>query len=153
LLPLVPATARKHVVVVGAGPGGLEAARVAAERGHRVTVLDKSDRLGGTLWFSGLTTPDNQMLLDWLKVQVQRPEIDIRLKTEATAATLQHLQPDAVVGPSRAVRGGPAVTGSDLPHVHTRDTVRVLMTASRAVSHVPPLLRTLAKLGKLSGIT
>lgn len=153
LLPLTPARARKHVVVVGAGPGGLEAARVAAERGHRVTVLDKSDRLGGTLWFSGLTTPDNQMLLDWLKVQVQRPDIDIRLKTEATVASIQALQPDAVVVATGAVRGRPAVPGSDLPHVHTGDTLRALMTGSGDVSRVPPLLRAVAKLGKLSGIT
>ncbi|MFI1462451.1 oxidoreductase [Nocardia carnea] len=153
LLPLTPAPARKHVVVVGAGPGGLEAARVAAERGHRVTVLDKSDRLGGTLWFSGLTTPDNQMLLDWLKVQVQRPDIDIRLKTEATVASIQALQPDAVVVATGAVRGRPAVPGSDLPHVHTGDTLRALMTGSGDVSRVPPLLRAVAKLGKLSGIT
>ncbi|NKY31520.1 FAD-dependent oxidoreductase [Nocardia speluncae] len=153
LLPLLPATARKHVVVVGAGPGGLEAARVAAERGHRVTVLDKSDRLGGTLWFSGLTTPDNQMLLDWLKVQVQRPGIDIRLKTEATVDSIRALRPDAVVVATGAVRGRPAVPGSDLPHVHTGDTLRALMTGSGDVSQVPPLLRTIAKLGKLSGIT
>ncbi|WP_280417340.1 FAD-dependent oxidoreductase [Nocardia carnea] len=153
LLPLTPATTRKHVVVVGAGPGGLEAARVAAERGHRVTVLDKSDRLGGTLWFSGLTTPDNQMLLDWLKVQTRRPDIDIRLKTEATPASIQALQPDAVVVATGAVRGRPAVPGSDLPHVHTGDTLRALMTGSGDVSQVPLLLRTIATLGKLSGIT
>lgn len=153
LLPLTPATTRKHVVVVGAGPGGLESARVAAERGHRVTVLDKSDRLGGTLWFSGLTTPDNQMLLDWLKVQIRRPDIDIRLKTEATPASIQALQPDAVVVATGAVRGRPAVPGSDLPHVHTGDTLRALMTGSGDVSQVPPLLRTIATLGKLSGIT
>ncbi|NKY60745.1 FAD-dependent oxidoreductase [Nocardia flavorosea] len=153
LLPLTPAPARKHVVVVGAGPGGLETARVAAERGHRVTVLDKSDRLGGTLWFSGLTTPDNQMLLDWLKVQVQRPEIDIRLKTEATAASIQALRPDVVVVATGAVRGRPAVPGSDLPHVHTGDTLRALMTGSGDVSQAPLPLRAIAKLGKLSGIT
>ncbi|WP_206699814.1 NAD(P)-binding protein [Actinomadura sp. RB99] len=57
LLPLPRTTTRKHIVVVGAGPGGMEAARVATERGHRVTLLDKTDRLGGTLWFSTLTTP------------------------------------------------------------------------------------------------
>ncbi|WP_280458567.1 FAD-dependent oxidoreductase [Nocardia carnea] len=153
LLPLTPVTARKHVVVVGAGPGGLEAARVAAERGHRVTVVDKSDRLGGTLWFSGLTTPDNQMLLDWLKVQVQRLGVDIRLKSEATVASIQALQPDAVVVATGAVRGRPAVPGSELPHVHTGDTLRALMTGSGDVSQVPPLLRVIAKLGKLSGIT
>src|SRR5690606_1099229 len=60
LLPFVRTASPKRVVVVGAGPGGLESARVLTERGHHVTVLDRSDRLGGTLWFSTLTTPDNE---------------------------------------------------------------------------------------------
>ena len=60
LLPLTPAPTREHVVVVGAGPAGLESALVLTERGHRVTVLDKADRLGGTMWFSTLTTPDRR---------------------------------------------------------------------------------------------
>ncbi|WP_030515302.1 FAD-dependent oxidoreductase [Nocardia sp. NRRL WC-3656] len=153
LLPLVRSTTAKHVVVVGAGPGGLETARLAAERGHRVTVLDKADRLGGTLWFSSLTTPDNERLLNWLKVQVERLGIDIRLKTEATVPSITALNPDVVVVATGAVRDRPAVPGSDLPHVHTGDTLRALMTGVGDVSRVPPLLRTVAKLGKISGVT
>src|SRR3546814_6630258 len=45
--PLTPAGNKKHVLVVGAGPAGMQAALVAAKRGHRVTVLEKSDRIGG----------------------------------------------------------------------------------------------------------
>lgn len=153
LLPLAPADIRKHVVVVGAGPGGLEAARVAAERGHRVTVLDRSDRLGGTLWFSGLTTPDNQRLLEWLTVQVERLGIDVRLKSEATVSSIAALIPDAVIVATGAVRGRPAVPGGDLPHVHTGDTLRALLTGTGDVGRVSPLLRIIAALGKLSGIT
>ncbi|MET8796879.1 FAD-dependent oxidoreductase [Nocardia sp. NPDC004568] len=153
LLPLARADIRKHVVVVGAGPGGLEAARVAAERGHRVTVLEKSDRLGGTLWFSALTTPDNQRLLKWLTVQVERPDIDIRLNSEATESSIAALHPDAVIVATGAVRGRPAIPGGDLPHVHTGDTLRAVMTGSGDVAQVPWLLRTIAALGKLSGIT
>ncbi len=153
LLPLSPVSTPKHVVIVGAGPGGLEVARLAAERRHRITLLDKTDRLGGTLWFASLTTPDNQRLLNWLKVQVERLDIDIRLNTEATAASIAALNPDVVVVATGAVRGRPGVPGGDLPHVHTGDTLRALMTGSGDVSQVPPLLRTIAKLGKLSGIT
>ncbi|WP_024794433.1 oxidoreductase [Tomitella biformata] len=153
LLPLLPTRTTRHIVVVGAGPAGLEVARVSAERGHRVTVLDSSDRLGGTLWFSSLTTPDNGRLLRWLASETKRLGVDIRLKTEATVASIQALSPDVVVVATGAVRELPHVPGADLPHVHTGDTLRALMTGSGDVSQVPLFLRTMGKLGKLSGIT
>lgn len=153
LVPFVKSTTPKHVVIVGAGPGGLETARVASERGHRVTLVDKADRLGGTLWFSSLTTPDNGRLLDWLKVETSRLGVDIRLNTEATVASIKALGADVVVVATGAVRDRPSVPGGDLPHVHTGDTLRALMTGAGDTSQVPPFLRTMAKLGKLSGIT
>ena len=116
-------------------------------------MLDKSDRLGGTLWFSSLTTPDNGRLLSWLKVEIERLGVDVRLKTEASVASIRALNPDAVVVATGAVRERPSVPGGDLPHVHTGDSLRALMTGAGDVSQVPPFLRTMAKLGKLSGIT
>ncbi|QKG27249.1 NADH-dependent oxidoreductase [Actinomadura verrucosospora] len=153
LLPFPRTTTRKHVVVVGAGPAGMEAARVATERGHRVTLLDKTDRLGGTLWFSTLTTPDNERLLNWLAQEVRRAGVDVRLKTEATAATIKALAPDAVIVATGAVRGRPSVPGGDLPHVHTGDSLRGLMTGTGDVSDQPPFLRAAGRLGALAGIT
>lgn len=153
LLPFPAIKARKHVVVVGSGPGGLESARIAAERGHRVTVLEKSDRLGGTLWFSSLTTPDNGRLLDWLVGETERLGVEVRLNTPATAASVQALAPDTVVVATGAVRGRPDVPGGDLPHVQTGDTMRALMTGSGDVSDQSPLFRTLGKLAGLTGIT
>ncbi|QIX28810.1 FAD-dependent oxidoreductase [Nocardioides sp. JQ2195] len=153
--PLVPepAEAKKHVLVVGAGPGGLETARVLTERGHRVTVIDKSDRLGGTLWFSSLTTPDNERLLDWLTSEVARLGIEVRLDTEATTETVRALAPDHVVVATGAVRPRPAIPGGDLPHVHTGDTLRNLVLGSAGATDGSRLLRTMGRLGKLSGIT
>ena len=153
LVPFVKSTTPKHVVIVGAGPGGLETARVASERGHRVTLVDKADRLGGTLWFSSLTTPDNGRLLDWLRVETSRLGVDIRLNTEATVTSIRALNADVVVVATGAVRDRPSVPGGDLPHVHTGDTLRALMTGAGDTSQVPPFLRVMAKLGKLSGIT
>ncbi|MFD4179506.1 FAD-dependent oxidoreductase [Rhodococcus sp. NPDC058514] len=153
LLPFPAIKARKHVVVVGSGPGGLESARVAAERGHRVTVLEKSDRLGGTLWFSSLTTPDNGRLLDWLANETERLGVEVRLNTVATAASVQALAPDSVVVATGAVRDRPNVPGGNLPHVQTGDTMRALMTGSGDVSDQSPLFRALGKLAGLTGIT
>ncbi|MQW75752.1 FAD-dependent oxidoreductase [Nocardioides sp. dk4132] len=153
LLPLKPASATKHVVVVGAGPGGLESARVLTERGHRVTVIDKSDRLGGTMWFSTMTTPDNERLLRWFRSEIQRLGIAVKLNTPADVETIRALRPDHVVVATGAVRPKPDFPGGDLPIVQTGDTLRALMLGTATADEAGPVLRTLGRLGRLSGLT
>ncbi len=153
LLPLRPASATKHVVVVGAGPGGLESARVLTERGHRVTVVDKSDRLGGTMWFSTMTTPDNERLLRWFKSEIKRLGIAVKLNTPADVETIRALRPDHVVVATGAVRPKPDFPGGDLPIVQTGDTLRALMLGTASADEAGQVLRTLGKLGRLSGLT
>ncbi|MDX2355940.1 NAD(P)/FAD-dependent oxidoreductase [Dietzia sp. PP-33] len=153
LLPLTPAPRRDHVVVVGAGPAGLEAARVLTERGHRVTVLDKADRLGGTMWFSTLTTPDNEPLIRWFAAEIDRLGIDVRLRTEATVESIRALRPDWVVVATGAVRPAPTIPGGDLPIVQTGDTLRGLMLGTATAEEAGPALRLIGRLGRLSGIT
>ena len=127
-----PAAAPRHVVVVGGGPGGMEAARVAALRGHRVTLLERSDRLGGTLFFAALAYPENGKLLDHLVAQVKQLPIDVRLNTAATPETLVPLKPDALIVASGARRAAPAIPGADQSHVWSGDELRRLMTGDRA---------------------
>ncbi len=153
LLPLSPAPKREHVVVVGAGPAGLEAARVLTERGNRVTVLDKSDRLGGTMWFSTMTTPDNEPLIKWFKAQADRLGIDVRLNTEATVECIRALGADRVIVATGAIRPAPEIPGGDLPNVQTGDSLRNLMLGTATADEAGPLLRIAGKLGRLSGIT
>lgn len=153
LVPFVATASPKHVVVVGAGPAGLESARVLTERGHRVTVLDRSDRLGGTLWFSTLTTPDNERLLDWLTTQVRKLDITVRLDTEADLATLRRLRPDHVVVATGAKRPRPDVPGGDLPHVHTGDSLRNVLLGAAEATDGSTVQRALGRLGRLSGVT
>jgi 2,4-dienoyl-CoA reductase-like NADH-dependent reductase (Old Yellow Enzyme family) len=133
----VPAITPRHVVVVGGGPGGMETARVAAARGHRVTLLERGERLGGTVWFSQLTTPANAPLVDWLEHEIRRLGVDVRLGSAATAAALRALSPDVVVVATGAVRGRPAVAGSDLPHVQTGDGLRALITGAGSTDAAP----------------
>ncbi|MGI9031473.1 MAG: mycofactocin system FadH/OYE family oxidoreductase 1 [Ilumatobacteraceae bacterium] len=72
-----PARRTRHVAVVGGGPAGLEAARIAALRGHRVTVIERDRRLGGVATVAG----PNRPIVDWLAGEVERLGVDVRVGT------------------------------------------------------------------------
>jgi len=96
---LVPAPTRKTVVVVGGGPGGLEAAWVAAARGHQVILLERSAQLGGKIRLAQLL-PGRQEIADfadWRANECERRGVEIRLNTFGTVDNVLALQPDAVI--------------------------------------------------------
>lgn len=130
--PVLPAANPRHVLVVGGGPGGMEAARVAALRGHRVTLVERSDRLGGTLFFAALAYPENGKLMDYLVEQMKQMPIDVKLSTEADAALVALLKPDTIVVATGARRAAPAIQGAEQKHVWSGDELRRLMTGDRA---------------------
>ncbi len=132
---MVPATRSatpRRIVVIGGGPAGMELARLAALRGHRVSLLERHGRLGGTAWFSQLTTPANQPLVEWLEHEIASAGVDVQLGTAATVERIEALAPDLVVVATGARRGVPDVPGADLPHVHTGDDLRALVTGDGA---------------------
>ncbi|SEJ52434.1 2,4-dienoyl-CoA reductase (NADPH2) [Pseudomonas linyingensis] len=152
-----PAATPRHVVVVGGGPAGMEAARVAAQRGHRVTLLERSDRLGGTLFFAALAYPENGRLLDNLVHQVRNLPIEIRFNSEATPELLRELNADAVLVASGARRAAPAIPGAEQDHVWSGDELRRLLTGDRADEIAKRKLslaqRAMMKAGSLVGVT
>lgn len=139
MAPLAPVLTPRRVVVVGGGPAGLEAARVAATRGHDVVLVEASAHLGGTMRFSALTTPDNAPFVDWLSARVVDAGVDVRLGAPATASSIGALEPDVVVvatgarrtlGPLADLLGSAATGGTspdDLPRVHTGDDLRAML--------------------------
>jgi 2,4-dienoyl-CoA reductase-like NADH-dependent reductase (Old Yellow Enzyme family)/NADPH-dependent 2,4-dienoyl-CoA reductase/sulfur reductase-like enzyme len=139
-----PATVTRHVLVVGAGPAGMEVARLAGRRGHRVTLLERADRLGGTAWFSQLTTPANQALVEWLAHEVAVEGVDVRTGAAADVATVRSLAPDVVVVATGARRSRPSVPGADLGHVRTGDELRAMITGSGDVGTPRSLLDRVA---------
>jgi len=94
-----PAQVRKRVVIVGAGPGGLEAARVAAERGHEVIVLEAASEPGGQVRLTAQTPRRSEMIsiIEWRMAQCMARDVDLRFNTWAEAEDVQALDPDVVI--------------------------------------------------------
>lgn len=96
---LTPAARPKTVVIVGAGPGGLEAARVAAERGHRVVVFEAADEPGGQVRLTARTKRRAEMIgiIDWRMAQAAAREVEFRFNTYAEASDVLAENPDVVI--------------------------------------------------------
>ena len=91
--------AKRRAVVVGGGPGGMEAARVLAERGHDVTLFEADQALGGQITLASKAPQRDQIagITRWYQLELARLQIDLRLGTRADVATIQDLRPDLVV--------------------------------------------------------
>jgi len=146
----------RHIAVVGGGPGGMEAARRLAALGHKVTLIEKSDRLGGTLRFASLAYAANERLLNWLRAEVAEAGVTVRLGTEATPELLRALGVSEVVVATGARRGLPAIPGNDLAHVYSGDDMRALMlgeSTSELKRKTGVLTRLATKVGAATGAT
>lgn len=124
-MAIVPAAQEKKVVVVGGGPGGLEAARVAAVRGHAVTLIEKGPKLGGQLNLAS-APPLRQELGLWVQYlsrQVQKVGVKVELNQEATPELIRELKPDVAIVASGSRPLLPAIPGVEGAKVISSSTV------------------------------
>lgn len=89
----------QKLLIIGAGPGGLEAARVAKLLGHDVTIIEKNHVIGGQASYSWVPPGRNEIkdIMDYYRGQIEHLNIETKLGTEATAELINKYQPDAVI--------------------------------------------------------
>ena len=115
-----PAGQKQHVVVVGAGPGGMEAARVAALRGHKVTVVDHSDRVGGLLNMAQVLNANIEPLVTYWQGEAKlHPNINVVLKQDVDVNYLKSLNPDQVI-----LSPGGGIIPIDVPGIDGKNVVK-----------------------------
>ena len=109
----VPATEVRNVLVIGAGPAGMAAARMAALRGHHVLVLDEKDRVGGLARAAAIPPGRSEImdLVDYLERELDRLGVDIRLNTPIDLPTVDSVEPDIAILASGSMPEVPLVRG------------------------------------------
>jgi len=140
----------RKVMIVGAGPGGMEAARVAALRGHKVTLYDKHQRLGGALVTASTVHPDNETLLDYLMTQMKKLPITVKLGVTVTPELVKQEKPDVFIDATGGKVVVPQIDGADLPHVITGTMLHKMMfgeVPADGADKIPAYLKLALKLG------
>lgn len=142
---LKPAPKAYRVAVVGGGPAGMEAARIAAVRGHQVTIYEKTGELGGAILGCCVVPGKEKMkwYADWIRTQIKKLGVTVRLRCAPTIEELRGY--DIILNATGAVSSLPDVIGGDNPMVVPFE--KVVACPKRSCEYNPGD-RTMARLGQ-----
>ncbi len=130
----------KKVMVIGAGPAGLEAAYRAAEAGHTVDLYEKKDEIGGQLWIAG-TPPHKQELWELIRyydAMLAKYDVNLHLDTEVTPELIHNEKPDFIIAAEGAEESFPPIDGI---------TESSIFSAWNVLENDPPLGKKIAVIG------
>lgn len=123
--PITPAFKSRNILVIGGGPAGLEAARVAALRGHTVRLVEKRPSVGGNLFIASLPIGKSTFgpYIAWSERQCRKLGVKIEVDTAATAESVAAMNPDVIFVATGAEPVRPSIKGMDKSHVITAEAV------------------------------
>jgi 2,4-dienoyl-CoA reductase-like NADH-dependent reductase (Old Yellow Enzyme family)/thioredoxin reductase len=125
-------TGQKKVLVIGGGPGGMQAAIIAAQKGHNVHLWEKSERLGGQLNVAVVPSGKGDIgsLLEYLTTQLRKAKVSVELGKESSVKNIDEFAPDAVI-----VASGSTTFIPDIPGINRESVVtcRQVLSGQREV--------------------
>jgi len=143
---------QKKILVIGAGPSGMESARLLAMRGHHVEVWEKDKDIGGTVRVAALAYEPNGRLIRYLKNSLDELGVEIKMRTLATPESIQAFDPDHVIVAIGAHREAPSIKGKEGRNVFDGEQLRGLLfgSDSNAIKKLSLFQQIILKMGRAS---
>ena len=141
---------QKRILVIGAGPSGMESARLLAMQGHDVEIWEKDKDIGGTVRVAALAYEPNGRLINYLKNSLDELNVTIKLRTLATSKSVQDFNPDHVIVAVGANRNAPSIKGKNNRNVFDGEELRGLLFGSdaQAIKKLSLIEQLILKVGR-----
>ena len=141
---------QKRILVIGAGPSGMESARLLAMHGHDVEIWEKDKDIGGTVRVAALAYEPNGRLINYLKNSLDELNVRIKLRTLATSKSVQDFNPDHVIVAVGANRNAPSIKGKNNRNVFDGEELRGLLFGSdaQAIKKLSLIQQLILKVGR-----